>query len=165
MEQYLPAGEIVNTHGIHGEVRIMPWADNPEFLTGFSTLYVEGAAMAVQSARVQKTGVLVKFRGVDTVEAAAALRGRTVSIDRNDAKIPDGSFFIADLKGLTAVDQNGREIGVLEDVLILPRHDVYVVRGEEEYLIPAVPEFVRKIDPGAGKIHVKIIEGMDGHEN
>lgn len=97
---YLQTGKIVSTHGVHGEVKLLPWADGPEFLLQFHTLYLDGKAYQVEQSRVQKTCVLLKLEGIDTVEAASALRDKVVSIARADAKLPEGSLFIADLLGL-----------------------------------------------------------------
>ena len=160
MKAYLPAGEIVNTHGIRGAVRVLPWADSPDFLLDFSTVYLDGAPMAVESASVQKTCVLLKLRGVDSVEQAQALRGKIIEIARSDAVLPEGTFFIDDLLGMAVFDQTGAEIGKVRDVLQMPKHDVYVVRGEKEYLIPAVPAFIKKIDGKSRAITAEIIEGM-----
>lgn len=84
---YLQTGKIVSTHGVHGEVKLLPWADSPEFLLQFHTLYLDGKAYQVEQSRVQKTCVLLKLEGVDTVEAASALRDKVVSIARADAKL------------------------------------------------------------------------------
>lgn len=165
MNRYLPAGEIVNTHGIRGELRVMPWADSPEFLTGFSTLYLDGEAVAVESARVQKTCVLVKLRGVDTVEAAAALRGKVLSIDREDVDLPAGTLFIDDIVGMTVTDQTSTVLGTVTDVISMPKNDVYVVSGEREYMIPAVPAYVKRMDAAAKTMEVVLIEGMATDEN
>ena len=96
---YLQTGKIVSTHGVHGEVKLLPWADGPEFLLQFHTLYLDGRPYQVEQSRVQKTCVLLKLEGIDTVEAASALRDKIVSIARADAKLPEGSLFIADLLG------------------------------------------------------------------
>ena len=100
MKQFLETGEIVNTHGIRGEVKLLPWADAPEFILEFDELYIDGRAYAIESARVQKTCVLLKLEGVDTVEEAIKLRGKVVSVDRTDIELEEGSYFIADLIGL-----------------------------------------------------------------
>ena len=84
---FLEAGQIVSTHGIRGEVKVMPWADDPEFLLDFDTVYLNGAPVRVQSSRVQKTCVLMKLAGVDDLDAAARLRGQTVCIRREDAQL------------------------------------------------------------------------------
>lgn len=160
MNPFLDCGQIVNTHGIHGEVRIVPWADSPEFLCQFSSLYVEGASMGVASSRVHKGSVIVKLDGIDTVEHAMVLKGKTVQIRRADANLPQGSFFLADIIGLDVRDENDRKLGVLREVLSPSRQQVYVVEGEREILIPAVPEFILETNIAAGYIRVRLIGGM-----
>lgn len=159
IQQYLEAGTIVTTHGVHGEVKILPWADGPEFLTLFDRVFLQGREYAVENARVQKTCVLMKLRGIDTVEAAQALRDQVVRVARNDVELEEGTYFISDLIGLTVLCDN-QELGKVKEILTLPGNDVYVVKGEHEYMIPGVKEFIREIDPAAGFIRVKLIEGM-----
>ena len=161
--RYLETGKIVGTHGVRGEVKLEPWADSPEFLLQFKTLYLSEQPYKVESSRVHKSQVLVKLQGVGSVEAAAALRGRVVKIDREEASLPEGKVFIADLIGLP-VFAEGVQIGKLTEVLNYPASDVYVVKGEHEYLIPAVPAFVERADPAEG-IFVKLIEGLRTDEN
>ena len=158
---YLQTGKIVSTHGVHGEVKLLPWADSPEFLLQFDTLWIGGRAYRVESSRVQKTCVLLKLEGVDTVEAASALRDKVVSIARADAKLPEGSLFIADLLGLPVYDGETM-LGTLAEVMPTPANDVYVVKSEDgqEHLIPAVPEFILDIDADEKTIRVHLIEGM-----
>ena len=160
MKEFLDCGQIVNTHGIHGEVRIVPWADSPEFLCRFSTLYVDGAAMGLASSRVHKGSVIAKLDGVDTVEQAMLLKGKTVQIRRADAKLPEGTFFLADIIGLDVIDESGQKLGVLREVLSPSIQQVYVVDGEREIMIPAVPEFILETNIAGGYIKVRLIEGM-----
>ncbi len=160
MKEFLDCGQIVNTHGIHGEVRIVPWADSPDFLRGFGTLYVDAAPWKVISARVHKGSVIAKLDGVDTVEEAMRLKGKTVQIRRADAKLPEGAFFLADIIGLDVVDEVGRRLGTLKEVLSPSRQQVYVVSGEREILIPAVPEFILETNIEGGYLKVRLIEGM-----
>ena len=159
-KEFIEAGEIVNTHGIRGEVKILPWTDTPEFLARFRTLYVDGRAYRVQSSFVHKGCVIAALEGVGDVNAAMLLKGRTVSFARRDARLPKGSFFLADILGARVLAEDGGEIGILEDIIENPTQNVYVVRGAEEHLIPAVPEFIIKTDPDRGEITVRLIEGM-----
>ena len=165
MNQLLETGEIVSSHGIHGEVKILPWADTPEFLLEFDLFYLNGKPYEVLSSRVHKTCVLAKLKGIDTPEQAAALRGKKVSIDRADVRLPEGTVFIADLIGCRVMDENGTEIGKIRDVLTMPSSDVYVVEGEHQYMIPAVREFVQEIDVTQSFVRVHLIEGMATDEN
>lgn len=159
-DQYLECGRIVNTHGIRGEVKIVPWADSPEFLCGFSTLYIDQAPVKVRSARVHKGNVIALLEGVDDVNAAMLLKNKTVCIDRDDAELPEGAFFLADIIGLDVVDEDGRKLGVLKDILSPSLQQVYVVEGDREILIPAVPEFILETNVDGGYIRVRLIEGM-----
>lgn len=159
-KQFLEAGEIVSTHGIQGEVKILPWADGPEFLLDFDTYYIKGKPQRVLSSRVHKTCVLAKLEGVETPEQASLLRGQVISIDRSAVSLPEGSVFIADLIGCKALDENDQELGTIRDVLTMPANDVYVVSGTKQYMIPAVKEFVREINVVEGYVRVHVIEGM-----
>ena len=150
----------MNTHGVRGEVKIQPWADSPEFLKDFGTLYIDGAPVKVRSARVHKGCVIASLEDIDDVNGAMRLKGKLVSIDRRDAKLPEGGYFIQDIIGARVVDENGAEVGMLAEVLNLPGSDVYVVRGEREILIPAVPQFILSRDIDAGVITVRMMEGL-----
>lgn len=158
-KQFLEAGEIVSTHGVQGEVKILPWCDGPEFLKGFSTVYIDGKAHEVAQSRIHKNMLLCKLRGVDDMNAAQAMKGKVVSIDRNSAEIPEGRVFIADLIDLP-VYAGGQEIGVLKDVYTGPANDVYIVKGQREYMIPAVSEFLEDVNIDEGYIKVKLLKGM-----
>ena len=159
-KQHLEAGQIVNTHGVRGEVRIQPWADEAAFLTRFRRFYVDGKAVKVLSCRVHKEMCIAALEGVDDVNAAMAMKGKVLFIDRDDANLPAGTVFLQDIFGAKVVTEDGAEIGVLEDVLPAPAASVLVVRGEREILIPDVPAFVLKKDVDNGVVTVRLIEGM-----
>ena len=157
----IEAGRIVNTHGVQGEVKIEVWLDSPQFLKSFKRLYLGAEQeLRVVSARVHKGFVIAHLDGVDDVNAAMTLKNKTVFIRREDARLPKGAFFLQDILGARVVDEDGREIGVLEDVLETPASNIYVVKGETEHLIPAVPEFIKKTDADAGVVTVHLIGGM-----
>lgn len=158
--ELIEAGEIVNTHGIRGEVRILSWLDSPEYLKSFKTLYVDAKPLRVRAARVHKGAVIAALEGVEDVNAAMALKGKAVHIARADARLPEGTFFLADILGAEVVTEEGARLGVLAEVLENPGNRIYVVRGEREHLIPAVPEFILNTDVEGGVITVRLIEGM-----
>ena len=165
-EQYLEAGKIINTHGIRGEVKIQPWCDGPEFLLDFDRLYVEGKAMTVKSARIHKGNVLVLFEGINSIDEAETLKNKIVYLDREDVDLPEGRHFIADLIGLTVRNaETGEEIGKLVDVLDYPTQDIFVIKGEHEYMIPAVDAFLREIHEDEGWMSLVVLEGMATDEN
>lgn len=159
-QAFIEAGRIINTHGVAGEVKIEVWLDSPAFMKKFKRLYIGGRETAVLSAREHKGFLLAKLDGVDDVNAAMALKGKTLLINREDVRLPKGAFFIQDIIGASVIDQSGAEIGRLSEVLETPAHRVYVVKGEKEHLIPAIPEFVMSTDSEAGVIRVRLIEGM-----
>ena len=122
-EQYLEIGKITNTHGVMGEVRVQPWADSPDFLCKFKTLYVDKThwPIKVERARVHKNMVILKLEGVTDVPGALAMRNAILYIDRADVKLPEGSFFLADIMGLEARDaQTGAVLGKIADIMDLP---------------------------------------------
>lgn len=164
-KQFLETGEVVSTHGIQGEIKILPWADSPEFLLDFKTLYLNGKPYSVLSSRVHKTCVLAKLQGIDTPEQATLLRGQVVSVDRSGLSLPEGTVFIADLIGCRVIDEEENEIGKIKDVLTMPSSDVYVIEGKKKYMIPAVKEFIREINVAEGFVRVHLIEGMATDEN
>ena len=147
-KELLETGKIVSTHGLHGEVKILPWADSPEFLLEFDRVFLGKRKYAVEDARVQKTCVLMKLEGIDTVEDAAKLRDQVVFISRED------------LLGLPVQDESGAELGKLQEVISTGANDVFYVKGTHEYMIPAVPEFVLERNIDEGFIRVRLIEGM-----
>ena len=159
--RFLEAGRIVNTHGVHGELKLQPWADTPGFLAGFGRLYIDGSPMNVVSARVHKGCVIAAFEGVTDIDSALKLKNKVVLIDRDDAEPLEGRYFVADLVGLRALDaETGAELGTVADVLSLPANDVYVIKGAREILVPAVPDFVDEVDLPGGAVRLRLIDGM-----
>ena len=159
-EQYLEAGKIINTFGIRGEVKIEPWCDDAAFLKKFKTLYIDAQPRKVLSAKVHKGFLLVLFEGVEDVNAAMLLKNKVVYFDRKDAHLPKGQFFFADILGAQVVDEQGNTVGTLTEVLTLPAQNIYIVQGETEHSIPAVPEFILETDVENKRIRVHLIEGM-----
>ncbi|MBR5093701.1 MAG: 16S rRNA processing protein RimM [Oscillospiraceae bacterium] len=157
---YIPAGRIVNTHGVLGEVKIEVWLDSPQFLRRCGRVFLDGRERKILSGRAQKQFLLAKLEGVEDLNTAMALKGREVQIARADAPLPRGGFFLQDILGARVVDEEGRPVGVLTEVLERPASNVYVVQGETEHLIPAVPAFVLATDVEAGVVTVRLIEGM-----
>ena len=116
----------------------------------------------MEQVRVQKTCNLVKLQGVDTMEAAQLLRGKTIELYRED--IDDEVIFAAELMGME-VQCDGKTIGKVREVLDYPGNKVYVVKGQYEYMIPAVKQFILSTDMEKNEMQVKLIEGMGTHEN
>ena len=160
--QFVKAGEIVTTHGVRGEVKVLSWLDSPEVLCEFDRCRIDGKEYIMESVRVQKTCNLVKLQGVETMEAAQAMRGKTIELYRED--IDDEVIFAAELIGVE-VFTDGENIGKIVDVLDYPGNSVYVVKGQHEYMIPAVKQFILSTDMEKNEMQVKLIEGMRTDEN
>lgn len=159
---YIEAGEIVTTHGVRGEIKVLSWLDSPEMLCEFDRCRISGREYVMDSVRVQKTCNLVKLRGVDTMEDAQKLRGKTVELYRED--ISDELIFASELVDVE-VYADGACIGKIKEVLDYPGNSVYVVQGEREYLIPAVKEFILSTDLERNQMQVKLLKGMASDED
>lgn len=155
---FIEAGEIVNTHGVRGEIKMLPWLDSPEDMCGFARCRIGGKDYAIVSCRVQNTCNLLKLEGVDTMEAAQTLRGKTVTLYRED--MDEDVIFAGDLIGMEVFSQ-AKRIGELTQVLDYPGNQVYVVKGEREYMLPAVKEFILSTDLDGNRMEVKLLEGME----
>ena len=165
-KQFLEAGQIVNTHGVRGEVRIVPLCDGPEFLMDIDVFYLDGAPIKLTGKRVHKGSLIAKPQGIDSANDAALLKGKILLFDRNDVELPEGQDFIADLIGLTAIDAaTGESFGKVTEVFSLPSNDVYVIRGQHQYMIPAVSEYLVGSDIDGGTITFRLIQGMRTDEN
>ena len=159
---YIEAGEIVTTHGVRGEVKVLSWLDSPEMLCEFDRCRIDGREYVMDTVRVQKTCNLVKLRGVDTMEDAQKLRGKPMELYRED--ISDELIFASELVDVE-VYADGACIGKIKEVLDYPGNSVYVVQGEREYLIPAVKEFILSTDLERNQMQVKLLKGMASDED
>jgi 16S rRNA processing protein RimM len=159
-------GQIVNTHGLRGEVRIKNYTTYPDEFESFDYLIVEGEGdrkRKVDSVRYVKNLVLVKFEGVDHIDQAELLKNKEVYRLRSDyGHLKEGEYFIVDLIGLKVVDEKDGLVGQVKDVLKYSAQDLYLIEraGHPDFMIPAVDAFVREIDLEAGELRVTLIEGM-----
>ncbi|MDD2363167.1 MAG: ribosome maturation factor RimM [Oscillospiraceae bacterium] len=162
-KQYLEAGQVVGTHGIRGEVRVHPRCDSPEVLATLDVLYFDEDKTPIKvKSRPHKNIALMKIEGIDNVQDAAALRGRMLYLDRNDLKLDEGSYFIADLIGLKVIDaDSSQEYGTLSQVSPTGANDVYHVQTDKgEVLIPAVPSFIIETDIDNRFMKIRPIKGL-----
>ena len=166
-KERLEVGQIVNTFGIKGFVKIYPYVDDITRFDNLKKVHIKSKKndeeLQIEEVKYQKNMVLVKFKGIETVENAEKLRNSFVEIDRADAiPLEEGQYFIADLLGLDVFLDTGEKLGVLEDIYNAGSSDIYVVKNElgKQFLLPYIDEVIKKINLEEGKIIVHIIEGL-----
>lgn len=169
-KKYLDVGKIVGTHGIKGELRVQPWCDSPEFLCAFTRLYFDEGKKEVKilKSRVNKNVVIVRIDGIDTIEKANLIRGKILYIDREDAEIDDGSYFIQDIIGMKVIDNDSSRIyGTVTDILKTGANDVYQVTDDKgtDYLVPVINDVIINIDLESNKIYISPIKGIFENED
>ena len=166
--EFIEVGQIVNTHGVRGEVKVQPWDVSAALLCGFKTFYLDGAPFRPLEKRQQGEMVLMKLPEIEDMDAAAALKGKVLSIRRADVKLRRGEHFDAELVGMTVYeDFLPRYVGIVTEVLTYPAHKLYRVKGPEKtYLIPAVEGiFITDVDETRREIKVHMIEGLETDED
>jgi 16S rRNA processing protein RimM len=164
-KQYLETGKIVGTHGIKGMTRVQVWADDNEFLGQFKFVYTdENGNGKLEISRVQPHGTvaLVAFKGVNTIEQAEKLRGTVIYINRKDAKLPEGRYFITDLLGCEVFDADTNELlGKITDVSETGANDVWhITKDDKEYLVPAIADVIVTVDTENEKAVIRPMKGI-----
>ncbi|MDE5620070.1 MAG: ribosome maturation factor RimM [Ruminococcus sp.] len=163
-KEYLEAGKIVNTHGIRGEVKIMPYTDVPELLCEFDRLFIgkERNEIIIECSRVAKNMVIAKLEGVDTPEQAEKLRNRLLYMHRDDLELDEDTYFIQDLIGIEVKDADtGFVYGKITDVMQTGANDVYVIEGDgREYLVPAIADVIISTDIDTDSMTIRALEGL-----
>lgn len=165
IKDYLEIGEITGTHGVHGEMRVNPWCDSPEFIKKFKTLYLDsaGTKSVSVSSRAHGNIALIRIEGIDTVEQARKMRGTVLWMKRSDARLPKGRYFIAELIGCEVYDADNPSVnyGTLTDVSETGANDVWhITRDSKEYLIPAIPDVVIETDVASDRILIRPLKGI-----
>lgn len=161
-KEYLEAGKIVNTHGIKGEVKIMPYTDFPELLCEFDRLFLDKKEIFIERSRVAKNMVIAKIEGINTPEQAEKLRNKILYMHRDDLELDDDTYFIQDLIGIEVKDvDTGFVYGKITDVMQTSANDVYVIHGnDKEYLVPAIADVVISTDIENNLMTIRPLEGL-----
>ena len=159
-KQLLEAGKIINTQGLQGEVKVQAWADSAEDLLPYTRFVAAGEELKVAKSRVQKGFLYLRFEDKNTIEDVIPLKGKVLHMYREDLILPEGVHLLSDIIGSRVVDEEGNDIGVVEDILERPAANVYVIRGDWEILVPSVPEFIKNVDTDEKIVTVRLIEGM-----
>lgn len=160
----LEVGKIVNTHGLRGEVKILPWTDYPEVFENIGILHLpDGRSLSVTHIKYQKNNIIAGFKEISNIDEAEKLKGKIVTADRNElGSLPDGVHYVVDLIGLEVFDEQCVKIGVISDVFRTGANDVYEVsrEGEKPVLLPVIDSVVKSIDLESGKVTVHILDGL-----
>lgn len=167
MNNRLEIGKIVNTHGLRGEVKIVPWTNTPDVFEDIEYVYIKGREekkYEVLNVKYQKNNIIVKFKGLDDINYAEALKNCIVTTDREQlGELDEGEYYITDLIGCEAVSEEGKIYGKLIDVINTGSRDIYVIKrdGMKDLLIPVIDDVVLDIDIDAKKITVRLMEGLE----
>ncbi|MBR3421990.1 MAG: 16S rRNA processing protein RimM [Ruminococcus sp.] len=163
-KEFLEAGKIVTTHGIRGEVKIMPYTDTPELLAEFDRLFMgrNKDEVTIVRSRVFKNMVIAKIEGVDTPEDAEKLRNKLLYMHRDDLELGEDTYFIQDLIGMEVRDADSDELyGVIDDVMQTGANDVYVVKSaDKELLVPAIADVVISTDIDGNVMTIRPLDGL-----
>ncbi|AKA69930.1 ribosome maturation factor RimM [Clostridium scatologenes] len=159
MKQFVTVGQIINTHGIKGELKVYPLTDDLRRFRKLQKVYVEGVEKSVVWCKLQTDKVILKIEGIDSVEEAMKYKEKYLDVSREDAvKLPEGSYFIADIIGCSVVGENGVEYGKIADVIKTGSNDVYWIKEGKELLIPALKDIIIDMDIENKKIIIKPVE-------
>jgi len=158
--ELIEVGQIVNTHGIRGEVRLNPWTDDINDLLELSVFYSQDKSVyKVESSKIHKNVLIIKFSGISTMNDAEKLKGKILFTEK--VPLPEGRYYIQDLIGLTAVDGD-EELGNLTDVFNTGANDIYEIKTKEgkNIYLPVIDGVIGDVDLENKRIYVKIPDGL-----
>ena len=162
-DDLLEIGKIVNTHGIRGEVKIQPWCDEPELFDELEYLFIDGEKYNIVRNRFHKTCQIVQFENVNRIDDAEKLKNKILFINRDNLELPEGRYYITDIEGLTVKEQNGRILGVVDEIIKTGSNDVYSLKdtfNKKPVLIPVIEDVVLETNIDGGYIVVKLPKGL-----
>mgnify|MGYP000443114212 FL=1 len=166
-QEYFEIGQIVNHFGIKGMVKVNPFTDDiSQFEKLKSILLVKDGKLSeveIEETKYSKNQIILKLKGIDTVEEAEKYRGCYLKIARsNSKKLPKDTYFIADLLGLTVYTDENILLGKVEDIYNSGANDIYVIKSEDgkQILLPGIGEVIKQIDLEQEKIIVHLIKGL-----
>lgn len=167
MEDILQVGIITSTHGLKGEVKVFPTTDDPDRFKRLKEVLLdtgrEKRPLEIEGVKFFKQFVILKFKGIDDISAVEKYRQKGLYVTRENAvRLGRNEYFIADLIGLSVIDEEDAPVGVLKDVLETGANDVYVIEmiDGRELLLPAIKQCVLDVDMEAGRMKVHILEGL-----
>ena len=167
MNPYLELGQIVNVKGLKGEVKVNPFTEKINRFETLKTILVkmknENKEFEIEKVSYHKNQVILKLKGINTIEEAETLRNCYILVNRSDLEpLAEGIYYIADLIGLEVYTLDGIALGKVDDIYNTGSNDIYVVKDElgKQKLLPGIPEVIKNVDLDNGKIIVNLIEGL-----
>lgn len=167
MQEFLEIGQIVNTFGIKGMVKVKPFTDDITRFDNLEKVYVETDRLKkqyeIEEVKYHKEMVLIKFKGIDKVEDAELLRNSYLKVNRHDEhELEEGTYYIVDLIGLEVYSDDGNLLGKVDDIFNNGSCDIYVVKDElgKQILLPAISDVIKEINLNERKIVVHILKGL-----
>ena len=167
MTKYLEIGQIVNTFGIKGMVKVKPFSENLKRFDELKKVYIENKKVRkeyeIEEVKYHKDMILIKFKGVDNPEEAELLRTSYLVVDRKTQEpLEEGTYYVVDMLGLEVYTDEGELLGNLEDIFNTGSNDIYVVKNElgKQILLPAIADVIKNIDMENKKIIVHLIPGL-----
>lgn len=165
-ENFIEIGKIVNTHGIRGDIKIQPWCDDAEIFYDLNYIYIDQKKYAIENARLHKTSVLLKLKGIDSINSAELFKNKIATVEREAlGELPEGTYYICDLLGLEVKTSDGNVLGIIEDVIKTGSNDVYVLKNADSsnkkpVLIPVIDEVVKEVNIDDGYVIVELLKGL-----
>ena len=167
MKKKLEIGQIVNTHGIKGEIKVTPFTNDITRFDDLEEVYVKSKKKSklykVEGVRYHKNMVLIKLEGINTPEQADLLRNAYLEVDRENAvPLKEGTYYIVDLIGLEVYTDEGKLLGKVDDIYNTGANDIYVIKDElgKQVLLPGIKDVIKNVDLEGGKITVHLIPGL-----
>lgn len=167
MQKYFEVGQIVNTFGVKGMLKVKPFTDDVERFEELKKVYIcekeKLEEVEIEEVKYHKDMVLLKVKGIEDMNEAEKVKGLYLKIDRKNAKkLPKDTYFIADLLGLEVYSDTGELLGKVDDIFRTGANDVYVVKNEngKQLLLPGIPDVIKEIDLEKGIIIVHLLKGL-----
>ncbi len=166
MLEYISIGQIINTYGIKGELKVYPLTDNIRRFDDIDAVFIDENNMLkryeIQRIKYLNNIIVIKFKYIDNLKSAEKLRNKYIKVHRNDAvKLPENSFFVCDIIGTEVFTIEGILLGKVQDVIKTGSNDVFIVKNEDnEILIPALKSIFKEINIIQGKIIVELPKGL-----
>ncbi|PHV71119.1 16S rRNA processing protein RimM [Sporanaerobium hydrogeniformans] len=168
METMFTIGKIVNTHGVKGELKVVPMTDEPQRFSLLKEVFIQRNTLEkyeIQGVRYHKNFVLLKLKGVEDMDAGEFFKNATLKIERKDSlPLKKDEYYISDLYDLEVYTEEGRYLGIISDIIYTGSNDVYVVKRPEQgkdLLLPAIKEVIKEVNLEVGKLTVKLLEGLE----